>query len=361
MPTRQVTTPSPGRDPARSIGLVHFVESLVGASNLEQLERRFLAGFGRVMGVEMYSFDLVDPRTKRPTRVAAVNVSDAFLASYARVRHVDPVLASAFATGRAAYNLTMMGAEEWVETEVYRRALRLHDMRHVVEVPVSSAGQIVADITLSDTDPAREFSPSEIRVTEAVAHVLGLAIGGIDAREKAARERDQAIAALDLADVAVVVSDPGSTELRLNEAANRLLGEVVDAEERLHRLLARPLSGGGFSRRSEVQLVTGEAGVIHARAAPAPGANSALVAVIDLEREHPTIAPGTLANLTPREREVAGLVVDGLSDREIAQRLCLSHHTVSQYVKRTYRKLDVDSRVALTRALLNRHHTTHSD
>jgi DNA-binding CsgD family transcriptional regulator len=58
--------------------------------------------------------------------------------------------------------------------------------------------------------------------------------------------------------------------------------------------------------------------------------------------------------LTPREREVAALVVDGLADREIAQRLYLSRHTVSQYVKRIYRKLGVDSRVALTGLLLGR-------
>jgi DNA-binding CsgD family transcriptional regulator len=58
--------------------------------------------------------------------------------------------------------------------------------------------------------------------------------------------------------------------------------------------------------------------------------------------------------LTPREREVAALVVDGLTDREIAQRLYLSRHTVSQDVKRIYRKLGLDSRVALTHLLLGR-------
>jgi DNA-binding CsgD family transcriptional regulator len=56
--------------------------------------------------------------------------------------------------------------------------------------------------------------------------------------------------------------------------------------------------------------------------------------------------------LTAREREVAALVVDGLGDREIAQRLYLSRHTVSQYVKQIYRKLGVDLRVALTGLLL---------
>jgi DNA-binding NarL/FixJ family response regulator len=58
--------------------------------------------------------------------------------------------------------------------------------------------------------------------------------------------------------------------------------------------------------------------------------------------------------LTAREREVAMLVVDGLADREIAERLHLSRYTVSQYVRRIYRKLGVDSRVALTRLLLDR-------
>ena len=50
---------------------------------------------------------------------------------------------------------------------------------------------------------------------------------------------------------------------------------------------------------------------------------------------------------------MALFVVDGRSDREIAEGLSLSHHTVSQYVKRIYRKLDVASRVALTGLLLD--------
>jgi DNA-binding NarL/FixJ family response regulator len=82
-------------------------------------------------------------------------------------------------------------------------------------------------------------------------------------------------------------------------------------------------------------------------------AGGALITVLELQRDESEISPETLMALTPREREVALLVVDGLSDREIAQRLFLSPYTVSQYVKRIYRKLDVPSRVALTRFLLD--------
>jgi DNA-binding CsgD family transcriptional regulator len=176
----------------------------------------------------------------------------------------------------------------------------------------------------------------------------------MDVRKKAVRQRDQALAAIELAGTPVVTSDPGATELRLNDAGRRLLGDVVDAEEQLHRLLARPVTRGRFSRRVEVELVTGEVAVMHAHAAPASDDDRGLVAVLELERDHAEIAPGALAALTPREAEVATLVVDGLTDREIAERLSLSRHTVSEYVKRVYRKLDVDSRVGLTRHLLGR-------
>lgn len=99
-------------------------------------------------------------------------------------------------------------------------------------------------------------------------------------------------------------------------------------------------------------MVTGEAAVLHGRAIPAAGGDGGRIAVLELEREPPGIAGPLLAPLTPREREVATPVVDGLSDREIAKRLSLGHHTVTQYVTRIYRKLEVDSRVTLTRALL---------
>jgi len=341
-----------GSDLAIGMDLVRLTESLLTASNLQALKERYLAGFGRLLGVSLNGFDLVDPETTRQTFSAAVNVSDAFLASYRRTAwYVDPVRSAAYATGRPAYNMELMSSEEWLESEVYRRALHLHDMRHLVEVPVPSAGRIVGHLNFARSDPAQNFSPDEIRVAEALAQVLGLAIERMDTGEQLRRERDQALAALDLAGTAIVISDPGEPELRLNDAARRLFSEVVDAEQRLHQLLARPLTGGGFSRRVDVELSTGEAGIIHAHANPSPR-DGGLVAVLELGREHPAIAPGAVAALTPREREVAALVVDGCGDREIAEQLCLSRHTVSQHVKSIYRKLDVDSRVGLTRLLL---------
>jgi DNA-binding CsgD family transcriptional regulator/GAF domain-containing protein len=349
--------PRQGGDLAKGIELVRLTESLLAAPDLPAIAERYLAGSSRLLAYGSTSFDLVDPETTRLTFSAPVGVSDAFLACYRRSGwHVDPVRAAAYATGRPAYNLELMGAEEWLESEVYRRALHLHSMRHLVEVPVPSAGRIVGHLNLVRSDPADGFSPDEIRIAEAIARVLGLAIAGMEAREQLTRERDQALAALELAGTAIVISDPEQPELRLNDAARRLFGEVVDAEQRLHQLLARPLTGGGFSRRVDVELVTGEAGVVHAHATASPYRHGGLVAVLELGREQPGLAPGAIVALTPREREVAALVVEGYGDREIGERLFLSRHTVSQHVKSIYRKLNVDSRVGLTRLLLGHRH-----
>jgi DNA-binding CsgD family transcriptional regulator len=102
----------------------------------------------------------------------------------------------------------------------------------------------------------------------------------------------------------------------------------------------------------DVRVETGIRAELFEHYARRPGGGGGLVTVLELERERPGRAVGPLLALTAREREVAALVAEGLADREIAERLRLSRHTVSQYVKRIYRKLGVGSRVALTRLLL---------
>jgi DNA-binding CsgD family transcriptional regulator len=346
--------PIPGSEQAGGVELVRFARSLSAADSHDKLRRTFLSGFGRLLGVPMYGYALVDS-TGLPTCVANGNVSATFVARYERdAKHVDPVLAEAYATGRPTYNLALMSPDEWAESDVYRRAYNVHGMRHVVEVPVMSSGKVAGNVHFATTAQEWDIGLKDITTADALGAVLGVALEAISLREEVERQRDQALTALSIAGTPFAVSDPESTELRLNDQATRLLADVVDAEERLHRLLARPTGNGSMSRRIEVELTTGEIAVIHGHLSPVDDEDGALVAVLELERERPGLSPALLAALTPREGEVAVLVVDGLADREIAERLYLSHHTVSQYVKQIYRKLAVDSRVALTRALLGR-------
>ena len=56
---------------------------------------------------------------------------------------------------------------------------------------------------------------------------------------------------------------------------------------------------------------------------------------------------GELSELTPAELRVAGLVAEGLPNKDIAERLFVSRHTVESHLKHSYVKLGLRSRVEL--------------
>ena len=55
--------------------------------------------------------------------------------------------------------------------------------------------------------------------------------------------------------------------------------------------------------------------------------------------------------LTSREADVARLICDGLIDREIAERLGLSHHTVKDYLNIIYAEFRVHIRAQLVSSM----------
>jgi DNA-binding NarL/FixJ family response regulator len=53
-----------------------------------------------------------------------------------------------------------------------------------------------------------------------------------------------------------------------------------------------------------------------------------------------------LPGVTRRERDVLGLLAEGLTNRQIAAELVVSEHTVHRHVANILRKLDLPSRTA---------------
>ena len=57
--------------------------------------------------------------------------------------------------------------------------------------------------------------------------------------------------------------------------------------------------------------------------------------------------------LSPRDLEISRLAADGLTDRDIADRLFLTINTVKYQLKRAYEALGVHNRAQLVNALRN--------
>ena len=132
-----------------------------------------------------------------------------------------------------------------------------------------------------------------------------------------------------------------------HDRARTLLEDAVDGFE---------ASGAPFeAARARIELATslgalGRGSAAHAEASAAFASLIALGADTEAARAQRLLGqPGegqALPELTRREREVARLLTEGLTNRQIAERLVVSEHTVHRHVANILRKLDVSSRTA---------------
>jgi RNA polymerase sigma factor (sigma-70 family) len=70
-----------------------------------------------------------------------------------------------------------------------------------------------------------------------------------------------------------------------------------------------------------------------------------LLRLAALRREEDSAAQRALAQLTPRERDVLRCLTDGLTDKEIADRLCVSSETIRTHMVNLLHKLGAESRL----------------
>jgi DNA-binding CsgD family transcriptional regulator len=146
-----------------------------------------------------------------------------------------------------------------------------------------------------------------------------------------------------------------------------VLAQGDDAEELFNTALAAELTGWPLER-GRIRLAFGEwlrrrrrvaESRPHLRAARETFDALGLIAWSEQARAElraageasPRRGPDARDQLTPHELSIAQLAAEGLTNREIGQRLYLSHRTVSTHLHRIFPKLGVSSRADLGAAL----------
>ncbi len=218
----------------------------------------------------------------------------------------------------------------------------------------------VANLHLHHTHAANPFGADALVLLGALlpSFKAGLdALGRFDAQRSALR-------ALDAVADALVVLDADGRERHRNTALLRLLADEPErglVEGALWQL-GRDLRRLAFPRRFETapalapmrrEVATRRGRYTLSATLVPPGAFG--VSEVALVTVAADVAPPPLAaadvqarlGLTPREAEVALLVAEGLSNREVADRLFVASGTVKRHLEGIYGKLGVSTRAAV--------------
>jgi len=171
-----------------------------------------------------------------------------------------------------------------------------------------------------------------------------------------AADGEEAVARIGAEPPDVVLMDVRMPGVDGIEATRRILGDPVhagvrvimlttfDMDEYVYDALRAGASGFVLKDVPPEQLVDGIRAVHTGSSLLSPAITRRMIEA-RLERPTPGPAPRVLASLTPREREILGLLGRGLSNAEIADFLVVSETTVKTHVGRVLMKLGLRDRV----------------
>jgi len=163
------------------------------------------------------------------------------------------------------------------------------------------------------------------------------------------REVDQLVGTAPLRACADLAEGMLAAARRAHERARPLLEDAVDRFEE---------SGAPFeAAQARIELATSliALGLLEAAEFEAADAMESLLRLgaVEAERARRLVDEASrgggrsaLPELTPRERDVLRLLAEGLTNRQIAERLVVSEHTIHRHVTNILRKLDLPSRTA---------------
>jgi DNA-binding NarL/FixJ family response regulator len=129
-----------------------------------------------------------------------------------------------------------------------------------------------------------------------------------------------------------------------------LMLTVYDDDEKIFKSICAGASGYILKNAKKQELIESIRGILHG----APMSPLIARRLLNLIREK-TSPQEELLTLSPRERKILELLVEGYSEKRIAESLYISPLTVHTHIKNIYEKLHVHSRAAaISKAIKNR-------
>jgi DNA-binding NarL/FixJ family response regulator len=204
---------------------------------------------------------------------------------------------------------------------------------------------VIRIVVVDDQEVVRAGFGALLR-TQLDFDVAGTAADGAAAVEMCAELRPDVV----LMDVRMPILDGiEATRRILSEAGSDAMVRILmlttfDLDEHVYDALAAGASGFLLKDVTAERLFDAVRVIAAGGGLLAPTVTRRLISEFARQRPRGTVRPVALGNLTPRETEVLGLIAEGLTNPEIAERLVVSDETVKTHVSRLLGKLGLRDR-----------------
>jgi DNA-binding NarL/FixJ family response regulator len=204
----------------------------------------------------------------------------------------------------------------------------------------------VTRVLIADDDDLMRAGLAELLSADASIEIVGDAATGREAVDRSRRLRPDVV----LMDVRMPDLDGIAATCELARAAPSvrvLILTTFEQDDYVFGALRAGASGFLLKRTRPENLIAAVHTIAAGDALLSP---SVTRRVIDRMAQQPTpnlADQASLDDLTPREREILGLIARGLSNREIAAALTVEESTIRTHVKRILAKLELRDRIQI--------------
>lgn len=281
------------------------------------------------------------------------NNDPANLALYAQhYVHVDPMGPGiAEATGRPHTLSQVVRDKDFGDCE-FTDFLSRNSIRHIMGLTVAlPEGEKRLALTIHRSSGQGDFSDHERRLVELVAGDLGRAAFGTVLRSQLAELAESQLDPIRSARAGGMILGPRGELRHIDPGAIAILR---DHDEALSMESLSRFAEGACSAQegaSGEHFFSTKGGAIRVVVTSLAGAEAMVVLELIQAKVDTFAEVAGRAGLTPREREVAQLAVEGLGNQGIAHRLGISPVTVGVHLGKVYRKVKVGGRTELARTM----------
>ena len=337
-----------------------FSRALQGALTLDEVEAAYMNSIGLLVDADAVGVYRLQPDSGEVLGLRA-NLDGDFLEEYeAYGRTDDPVLEFVRQNGRPIDSSRVVDPTTWQESGAHQ-ALTGAGLSHSMEGPIIASGTFIGTINFARSPAIPSFSKRDLVSARLASEHMGLATERALRFELAGHRATTIECALDRLSQAVIVTDLDGQEIFRNRTARGgrdvtpVHGPAAQRNDQVSEHISEAmeefrLRGKRVYTQSLKDPASGNHRIVKSyRLSDTLGA--AVTFVFECAQQQGPRQLPVWEVLSRREQEIAQLVSEGLTTKQIAERAFISENTVKQHLKRVFAKTDVRNRAELVQLI----------